>query len=389
MFDTELIYGEPEEIEAAFPASELASGPDQNLVEEGEAIDSAVDAESVLSHDLAGTELLTREEELALSRQLKRARRRLLRILRGKRRLTRAALASAGRGLVPPEVDFREREAVLVWEFARRLVSDRRRARALGLSIPDLRKWIGEYREALADYRALRDQMVQANLRLVSVLARRYRHPTLTYLDLFQEGVLGLLRAVEKYDPERNVRFATYATWWIWQQLGRSVDTYGPLIRTPVHWSQLRRRIRREEEQGSAEEEGALPEGGEPPALMDPQRLDAIARGFQYVSTDAPLGDDDDRVLGSLLASEEAEPDEKVGHAVLREQLDQILAELPQREQLIVRQRFGLGDDRSRTLEEIGRDLGVSRERIRQLEARALHLLKEGCEARGLRDHLH
>lgn len=386
MLDRELNYGESESLEATFaaPVPELAPAD----VGDEDVSDAIVDAESVLSHDLAATELLSREEEVVLSGELKRARARVLRILRGKRRLTRAALASAGRGLVPPETDFREREAVLVWQYARKLLAERRRAKTLGFTVPELRKWIAEYGSALTAYRELRDQMVRANLRLVSVLARRYRHQTLTYLDLFQEGVLGLLRAVEKYDPDRKVRFATYATWWIWQQLGRSVDTYGPLIRTPVHWSQLRRRMRREEDQPAAEsDEGA----SEPDELssVEAQRLDSIARGFQYISADAPLGDDDDRALGALLASDDAEPDEQVGRAVLREQLDQILADLPQREQLIVRQRFGLGDDQTRTLEEIGTQLGVSRERIRQLEARALHLLKEGCEARGLRDYLH
>jgi RNA polymerase primary sigma factor len=209
----------------------------------------------------------------------------------------------------------------------------------------------------------------------------------MTYLDLFQEGVLGLLRAVEKYDPSRNVRFATYATWWIWQQLGRSVDTYGPLIRTPVHWSQMRRRMRREEDQHLSDDDGDAADGGEG-LQMDPQRLEAIAQGFQYISTDAPLGDEDDRSVGSLLTDDDPAPEDQVGHAALREQLDAILADLPQREQLIVRQRFGLGDDQTRTLEEIGEQLGVSRERIRQLEARALNLLKSGCEQRSLRDYL-
>jgi RNA polymerase sigma factor (sigma-70 family) len=380
MLDSELNYSDEEQI--VDPLGSASSAEDS----ERESAGAGLDAETALSDDLADTELLTRDEEVILARKLKRARRRVLRTLRGNRRLTKAALANAGRGLVPPEADFREREAVVIWDFAGALLGDRQRAKAARIKIPELRKWIGEFGSALDEYRSLRDQMVEANLRLVSVLARRYRHPTLTYLDLFQEGVLGLLRAVEKYDPDRNVRFATYATWWIWQQLGRSVDTYGPLIRTPVHWSQIRRRMRRAE--------GAPSEGDEEPADqagygIDPQRLETIARGFQYISTDAPLGDEDDRVLGALLAADEAEPDERVGNTVLREQLDQVLKDLPHREQLIVRQRFGLGDDQSRTLEEIGEELGVSRERIRQLEARALHLLKEGCEERGLRDYLH
>lgn len=382
MLDTEYNYTETENQITDPLTPPVVSGDTEH-----ESVGAGLDAEAALSGDLAETELLTRDGELVLARELKQARRRVLRTLRSNRRLTKAALATAGRGLVPPETDFREREAILIWDFACALLDDRRRARATGFKLPELRKWIGEFGAALRQYRSLRDQMVEANLRLVSVLARRYRHPTLTYLDLFQEGVLGLLRAVEKYDPDRNVRFATYATWWIWQQLGRSVDTYGPLIRTPVHWSQLRRRMRRQE---NAPAESDNDQAGQVDTYgLDPQRLETIARGFQYISTDAPLGDEDDRVLGALLAADDAEPDERVGNAVLRQQLDQVLEDLPQREQLIVRQRFGLGDDQTRTLEEIGEELGVSRERIRQLEARALHLLKEGCEERGLRDYLH
>lgn len=371
--------------------------PELDFVDVGGAVvddesdrETAPDAESVLSHDLASTDLLSREDEASLARGLMRARHRLLRSLRDKRRLTKMALENSGRGVVAPETDFREREALVVWKFAQGLVKDRRRARAAGFDPASLRSWTREFGAALREYRQLRDQMVRANLRLVSVLARRYRHPTLTYLDLFQEGVLGLLRAVEKYDPERNVRFATYATWWIWQQLGRSVDTYGPLIRTPVHWSQLRRRIQRADEHAPSDDEvGETGEHQGTTTVMDPQRLETIVQGFQYISTDAPMGDEDDRALGALLASDEPAPEELVGGVALRDQLESVLEALPQREQLIVRQRFGLGNDETRTLEEIGQQLGVSRERIRQLEARALTLLKQGCEERGLRDYLH
>jgi RNA polymerase sigma factor (sigma-70 family) len=384
MLDTELNYDRGE---LDFEGTETLSAPEEVAVESREA---AVDAETVLSHDLAATDLLSREEEATLARDLMRARRSVLRALRGKRRLTRLALENAGRGVVMPEDDFREREAVAVWTYARNLARRRTAAKAAGFDVAELRTWVREFGEALDEYRKLRDRMVEANLRLVSVLARRYRHPTMTYLDLFQEGVLGLLRAVEKYDPSRNVRFATYATWWIWQQLGRSVDTYGPLIRTPVHWSQMRRRIRREEELNASDDAGEPEEQGLAAvgSTIDPQRLETIVQGFQYISTDAPLGDEDDRAVGSLLADDEAAPEEQVGNAALREQLDAILANLPQREQMIVRQRFGLGDDQTRTLEEIGQQLGVSRERIRQLEARALNLLKAGCEQRSLRDYL-
>jgi RNA polymerase primary sigma factor len=152
----------------------------------------------------------------------------------------------------------------------------------------------------------------------------------------------------------------------------------------------MRRRLRREEDHPSTAEDQNDVEARAGASKIDSQRLDTIAKGFQFISTDAPMGDDDERALGSLLADEDTDaPEDQVGSAALREQLDGVLADLPQREQLILRQRFGLGDDQTRTLEEIGQQLGVSRERIRQLEARALNLLKEGCEQRGLRDYLH
>jgi len=388
MLDTEFNYDE----RGNLALGDVETLPSSESTEtETEVGGSPVDAESVLSSDLAATDLLSREEEASLAGELMRARRRVLKALRSKRRLGRLALVNAGRGVVMPEEDFREREAVAVWRYARNLAKRRGTAKAAGFDAADLRTWIRDFGAALDEYRRLRDQMVEANLRLVSVLARRYRHPTMTYLDLFQEGVLGLLRAVEKYDPKRNVRFATYATWWIWQQLGRSVDTYGPLIRTPVHWSQMRRRVRRAEDQHLSEDDGNESSGAADvgASQMDPQRLETIVQGFQYISMDAPLGDEDDRSIGSQLAADDdAAPEDQVGGAALREQLDAILADLPQREQLIVRQRFGLGDDQTRTLEEIGQQLGVSRERIRQLEARALNLLKAGCEQRSLRDYL-
>jgi RNA polymerase sigma factor (sigma-70 family) len=349
-----------------------------------------VDAESLFAADLSATSVLTRAEETALAHQIARARKRLRAILRKARRLTRAALAEGGRGVVAPEEDFRERETVAILHYAKHAVRDAGAARAAGLARKELRVFIDQLSAALADYRALRDAMVRANVRLVSVLARRYRHPTLSFLDLFQEGTIGLLRAIEKYDPDRNVKFSTYATWWIWQQLGRAADTQGALIRTPVHWNQFRRRLSRHEQERAAENGGAVSrEDRATMHGMDAARFEAMALAFHFVSTDAPANDDDDRILETRLAGTGIEPEEQALKNALREHLECALGQLPARESMILRQRFGLQDDASETLEQIGARLGVSRERIRQLESRALKHLKEVCTAQGLQDYLH
>jgi RNA polymerase primary sigma factor len=344
----------------------------------------ATDAESLFSTEIAGEGLLTRSEEEVLAKRITRARQRVRAILRRARRLTRAALADRGRGVVSPERDFREREAIAILHYARHAVRSPAAARLVGLDRRALNRFIAELTAALADYRVLRDQMVRANVRLVAMLARRYHHPTLTFLDLFQEGTLGLMRAVEKYEPARNVKFSTYASWWIWQQLGRTADTQGSLIRTPVHWNQLRRRLARTQGTAEAGEDDAERVDAE---KVDPSRLEAMTQGFRFVSTDTP-SDADERPLESMLPSDAVNPENEALHAALGERLETALKELPPREGFIVRQRFGLGNDDSQTLEEISHHLGVSRERVRQLESRALAKLREVCTAQGLRDYL-
>jgi len=349
-----------------------------------------LDAAALLATDLSATNVLTRAEEQALTRKIARARQRIRTILRRARRLTRAALADGGRGVVAPEQDFRERETLAILNYTERALQEPRLARALGYGRKELRALFAELSAALAEYRTLRDQMVRANVRLVSVLARRYRHPTLSFLDLFQEGTIGLLRAVEKYDPERNIKFSTYATWWIWQQLGRAADTQGALIRTPVHWNQLRRRVSRDARTLAGENDGPLSREDLAAANgMDRARLETMAQAFQFVSTDAPLSDDDDRILETMLAADGIEPEEQAFKAGLRERLEVALRQLPEREHMILRQRFGLDHDASETLEEIGARLAVSRERVRQLENRALKRLKQVCADQGLQDYLH
>jgi len=348
-----------------------------------------LDAETLFATDLAQTNVLTRAEEEALTRKIARARKRVRAILRKARPLTRAALADGGRGVVAPEQDFRERETLAVLAYARRALRDAELARSVGYGRKELRAFIVELSAALNEYRALRDHMVRANVRLVNVLARRFHHPSLTFLDLFQEGTIGLLRAIEKYDPERNIKFSTYATWWIWQQLGRAADTQGALIRTPVHWNQLRRRVSRDTHAHTGDKDGPLSREDLAAAHgMGRAQLETMAQAFQFMSTDAPVSEDDDRVLETMLAADEIEPEEQIFKSGLRERLEVALRQLPERESMILRQRFGLDKDESETLEEIGARLAVSRERVRQLENRALKRLKDVCTVQGLREYL-
>lgn len=349
-----------------------------------------LDAERLFAADLSGTRVLQRDEEEELANAVCTARERLRSLVLAAPRLIDAALAPYGHRVVRPEEDFREREAVLVVQFAREQYQRPRARPDLGWRKPELRRWLAKAEPALSEYRVVRDRMVQSNIRLVNALARRYKGGALPHLDLVQEGVLGLMRAVEKYEPARNVRFSTYATWWIWQALGRSADTHGSLVRTPVHWGQLRRKVGRGD--ASFTDDGGAPMSRSDMAAaqgLDSERFDTMTRAFTFLSTSAPLREDDDRPLESQLASETNDPQTEAEQASLRRLLERALCDLPARESLILRRRFGLVSPDTCSLEELGVELGVSRERVRQLEARALHKLKEGAAGSALADYLH
>lgn len=358
------------------PATEVE---DEEASEEWSA--GSYDAAAKFYADVAKISLLTREEEESLAGAIAERRSRILKLLRARPRLVAEALRGAGRGVVHPDEDFREREVLIILTHARRKLRAMRRAqrgrKTLSLFVTALTREIGAYRE-------LRDRMMTANVRLVMTLARRYRHPTLSYLDLVQEGVLGLMRAVEKYEPCRGIKFSTYAVWWIWQQISRAADCQGAMIRTPVHWNQLRRKLGR----------SPAPLEHDPEVLAEmhgltPDRISTMSQSFHCLSLAAPIGDDDDRTLGDMLAADSAqEPEGAMLEADLGARLAGAVGELPEREAQILRLRFGLNGAKAYTLEEIGQQFGVSRERIRQLEARALRRMREICDQRGLSEFL-
>ncbi len=326
--------------------------------------------------DVSRLRLLTREDEEVLAVRIASQRQRILTLLRARRGLVTAALHGIGRGLVHPDADFREREALTVLTYARRRLDKTGR---LDRGRKTLKLFVERLERELSAYRILRDRMMTANVRLVMSLARRYHHPTLSFLDLVQEGVLGLMRAVEKYEPDRQIKFSTYAVWWIWQQIARAADCHGALIRTPVHWNQLRRKL------GRLGRDGQGAEAVEGLEDMAPGRLAEMTQPFQCISLASPVGPDDERTLSDTLAAGPADdPEQSMVDSDLSKRLASAVGALPDREAQIVRLRFGLSGRRACTLEEIGHRFGVSRERVRQLEARALKRMRLICDEQGL-----
>ena len=288
--------------------------------------------------------------------------------------------------LLTPEREIELAQAMAAGNMARDQLEE---LKSQGEELPE--ETAGELNRLIREGDKAKSQLAEANLRLVVSIAKRYVGRGMLFLDLIQEGNLGLIKAVEKFDYTKGYKFSTYATWWIRQAITRAIADQARTIRIPVHMVETINKVKKVSSQ-LLHKNGHEPSAEEIAAELDMSvdKVREILRVSQEpVSLETPIGEEEDSHLGDFIPDDDApSPADAASHTLLKEQLSGVLSTLTPREEKVLRLRFGLEDGRSRTLEEVGKEFNVTRERIRQIEAKALRKLRHPSRSKKLKDFL-